>query len=128
MNTENMLALANFIEKGQDALFFELDTWGNCGSCNTYACIAGHEYIRNHGVESFRLAIEQGGVLIPSVKESLGLDDEEANGLFLPWSAGHNAGMVDQDKAASVLRWAAHFGKVDARCWDMARKGLEAPR
>ena len=106
------LELARIIREGLEGVEFDMSSWCEAyGGCGTAGCIAGH------ACAVYDKAVWQpgwGGQIFMSAGILLGLSDNQAQRLFLPWTkGGPNAIDITPAMAAATLENYALTGKVE---------------
>jgi hypothetical protein len=96
MNTENIKALRDYIEKLPTNSRFSMSIWGDWWegdrwevekSCHTIGCMAGHTVLLFEGLDSFKQLVDNYSPAVDWIKAAgkhLGLTEDEANALFIP--------------------------------------------
>lgn len=100
MNTERILHIADLIEKLEPQQF-DMSDYIYTAECGTVACIAGWTYLTYGGC----------GDPYSEARNLLGLDEDRADALFLPYGCDWED--ITPAHAAQTLRKLAETGEVD---------------
>lgn len=141
MNTENILKLADYIEKSN--IIFDIDVglsymYGHRGRCGTAGCVAGHAVLAakedgtlNKWPEFNALIKKMGspdsmswGLIHGAAKKYIGLTTELSEELFFPSTTMPKSQSVAKKAAALVLKELTATGMVNWRsCIDEVKEG-----